>query len=394
MGVGERHTEALHTSPPHRTTHPQNTQGAYRDAAGQPVVLDVVRAAEKRITGTNEMEYLPIGGLQSAITGALQLAYGANAPVLQEQRVAALQTLSGTGACRLFAEAVARFFPGAVAYLPNPTWANHHNIFRDAHVPVRQYSYYNPATRGLDFEGMMHDLSKAPEGSVVLLHACAHNPTGVDPTPSQWAELSTLMRTRNLFPMFDSAYQGFASGCFDKDAWALRRFVADGHCVALAQSFAKNLGLYGQRVGVLSVVTGSSEEAAALDAQLRAIARPMYSSPPLHGALLLSTVLNDPQLCNDWSVEVAGMANRIKDMRSLLRMHLESTCNSPFDWQHITSQIGMFCYTGMTPEQVDVLTGRYSVYLTRNGRISMAGVTPDNVEQLAHAMHEVTSGGR
>lgn len=226
------------------------------------------------------MEYLPIGGLQAAIDGALHLAYGSNAPVLAQGRVAALQTLSGTGACRMFAEAVRRYLPGSIAYLPRPTWSNHHNIFRDAGVPVREYAYYDPATRGLDLDGMLHDLARAPEGSVVLLHACAHNPTGVDPSPKDWAQISQLMRARNLFPMFDMAYQGFASGDFDADAAAVRRFVDDGHSLALAQSFAKNLGLYGQRVGVLSVVTGCSDEASALNSQLRAIARPMYSSPP------------------------------------------------------------------------------------------------------------------
>lgn len=335
------------------------------------------------------MEYLPIGGLQAAIDGALHLAYGSNAPVLAQGRVAALQTLSGTGACRMFAEAVRRYLPGSIAYLPRPTWSNHHNIFRDAGVPVREYAYYDPATRGLDLDGMLHDLARAPEGSVVLLHACAHNPTGVDPSPKDWAQISQLMRARNLFPMFDMAYQGFASGDFDADAAAVRRFVDDGHSLALAQSFAKNLGLYGQRVGVLSVVTGCSDEASALNSQLRAIARPMYSSPPLHGALLLATVLGDQGLRAQWAREVKGMADRIRDMRSLLRGHLEGTCKSPLAWGHITDQIGMFCYTGMTPEHVDALTAEHSVYLTRNGRISMAGVTPDNVERLARAIHAV-----
>lgn len=182
-------------------------QGAYRDANGRPVVLNVVRHAESRIAGNNEMEYLPIGGLQSAIEGALYLAYGRGADALAEGRVAALQTLSGTGACRMFAEAVARFMPGSIAYLPRPTWSNHHNIFRDAGVPIREYSYYNPSTRGLDLDGMLNDLARAPEGSVVLLHACAHNPTGVDPSQKEWAQISALMRARNLFPMFDMAYQ-------------------------------------------------------------------------------------------------------------------------------------------------------------------------------------------
>lgn len=251
------------------------------------------------------------------------------------------------------------------------------------------YPYYKPETKGLDFERICDTLSKAPAGSVVLLHACAHNPTGVDPSIEQWRELSTLLLERKLFPLFDMAYQGFASGDCDRDAQAVRTFLKDGHQLALAQSFAKNMGLYGQRIGCLSVVTGDKEQAAAVESQIKAIARPMYSNPPLHGALLVHKVLSTPNLKTLWYHEVRKMANRIIAMRSLLRSHLQGL-GSKLDWSHITKQIGMFTFTGMTPEQVDRLTQEHHIYLTRNGHVSMAGINTKNVERVAEAIHKVT----
>ncbi|KAK9814338.1 hypothetical protein WJX72_004134 [[Myrmecia] bisecta] len=364
--------------------------GAYRDDQGKPLVLSVVREAEKRIAGNDFHEYLPIGGLKSFNQNSIKLAYGDNADVIKKGQVAAVQSLSGTGACRLMAEFMKRFMPGAKVYIPKPTWSNHHNIFRDAGVEEASFRYYKPETRGLDFEGMMSDLKAAPPGSVVLLHACAHNPTGVDPTPAQWQELSTMMKEKKLFPLFDMAYQGFASGDCDRDAKAIRTFLKDGHQMGLAQSYAKNMGLYGQRVGCFSIVTGSPKEAAAVESQMKNIARPMYSNPPLFGAAAVDTILKDPKLKAQWFEEVKGMADRIIDMRKLLRSKLEAL-GSPLSWNHITDQIGMFCFSGLTPEQVDRLAKEHHIYMTRNGRISMAGVNSQNVARLAEAIHKVTT---
>ncbi|GAB4819045.1 hypothetical protein N2152v2_006091 [Parachlorella kessleri] len=380
--------------------------GAYRDEYGHPVVLQSVREAEKRIAGSKFMEYLPIGGhrqggsvvgseAEPGSTGAvakpfcqdsIALVYGADALPVKNKTVAMVQALSGTGGCRLFADFAKRFMGGLV-YLPNPTWPNHHNIFQNSLT----YPYYNPETRGLDFEGMCSTLSKAPPGSIVLLHACAHNPTGVDPTPEQWKELSRLFREHRLFPFFDNAYQGFASGDFDSDALSVRTFLEDGHRLGVAQSYAKNAGLYGQRVGCFSLVCGSEAQAQSVESQIKALARPMYSSPPLHGALLMHTIMADDALKSLWLDEVKDMADRIKLARTLLRQNLEGLSN-PLPWNHITDQNGMFCYSGLSPEQVDALCDEHHVYLTRNGRISMAGVNPSNVERLAKAIHMVTTG--
>lgn len=365
--------------------------GAYRDDDGKPVVLPSVRAAEAQISGQNFMEYLPIGGLRDFVQESVKLAYGDLEPAIKEGRVAAVQSLSGTGSCRLFADFQHRYLPNSKIYIPNPTWSNHHNIWRDAQVPQTTYRYYRPATRGLDFEGFMEDIKNAPRGSVFLLHACAHNPTGVDPTPQQWADISRLMLEKSHFPLFDMAYQGFASGDCDRDAASIRQFLADGHRIACSQSYAKNMGLYGQRVGCLSVVCDTAQEAAAVESQLKAIARPMYSNPPLHGALMVTRILQDPKLKQQWYGEVKEMADRIISMRALLRSKLESG-GSEWPWKHVTDQIGMFAYSGMTGEMVDELAAKYSIYMTRNGRISMAGVNTKTVDRLVEAMLAVTKG--
>ncbi|PSC69059.1 aspartate aminotransferase isoform B [Micractinium conductrix] len=366
--------------------------GAYRDDSGQPWVLPSVREAERRVSGSHFMEYLPIGGHRQFCEDSVRLAYGEHAEVIKGKQVAMLQSLSGTGSCRLFAEFQGRWMKGSKIYIPQPTWSNHHNIFKDAHVHEVLYPYYKPETRGLDLEGLLDCLSKAPAGSVVMLHACAHNPTGVDPTTEQWQQISGLMREKRLFPFFDMAYQGFATGDCERDAQALRIFLQDGHRLALSQSYAKNMGLYGQRVGCFSIVCDSPSEAKAVESQMKALARPMYSNPPLHGALLVHQILSDPSLKRQWFGEVKLMADRIISMRTLLRENLEQLGN-PLSWNHITDQIGMFCFTGLTPEQVNKLTNEHSIYLTRNGRISMAGVNTGNVSQLAQAIHSAREEG-
>eukprot|EP00614_Pseudopedinella_elastica_P015152 CAMPEP_0172583742 /NCGR_PEP_ID=MMETSP1068-20121228/3303_1 /TAXON_ID=35684 /ORGANISM="Pseudopedinella elastica, Strain CCMP716" /LENGTH=321 /DNA_ID=CAMNT_0013377639 /DNA_START=303 /DNA_END=1265 /DNA_ORIENTATION=- len=264
--------------------------GAYRDAEGKPWVLPSVREAEERMAsapGANK-EYSAIDGDPEFVSKALAFAYGAESEALASGRVAGVQTLSGTGACRIGGEFYARFAgAGTPVYLSDPTWGNHVGIMKAAGLEVRRYRYFDGESKGLDFAGMCEDLEAAPEGSVVLLHACAHNPTGVDPTPEQWAKVADLCARRGLHVFFDSAYQGFASGDADADGSAFRSFVAragDFPSMCLAQSFAKNFGLYGERVGTFSVVCGDSGQAAKVLSQLKLIIRPMYSSPPIHGA--------------------------------------------------------------------------------------------------------------
>lgn len=235
-----------------------------------------------------------------------------------------------------------------------------------------------------------HQLRNAPEGSFFLLHPCAHNPTGVDPTDGQWREISNQLMVKHHFPFFDVAYQGFASGDLEKDAKAIRLFLEDGHVVGCAQSFAKNMGLYGHRVGCLSVLAKDQQQAMIVRSQLQRLARAMYSSPPIHGVLLVSTILSDPLLKAEWVEELKVMADRIRSMRASLFDNLEKL-NSPLNWDHIVKQVGMFCYSGLNCEQIDQLARDFHIYMTRDGRMSMAGVTTRNVSYLGQEMHQVSS---
>jgi len=238
---------------------------------------------------------------------------------------------------------------------------------------------------GLDYDGMLEDLRGAPEGAVVLLHACAHNPTGVDPTIEQWAGILEVVKSGNLLPFFDSAYQGFASGDLDRDGASLRMFADAGLEMLLAQSFAKNMGLYGERVGALHVVLGSASVSEPVASQLRVTARAMYSNPPKHGAAVAAAILTSPDLFARWRQELKGMADRIISMRHKLREELLAI-GAPGNWDHIVKQIGMFSYTGLSPQQVDYMSANWSVFMTRNGRISMAGLSLNSCKRLAEAM--------
>ncbi|XP_067938082.1 aspartate aminotransferase, mitochondrial-like [Watersipora subatra] len=376
-----------------RDTNPNKINlgvGAYRDANGKPYVLPVVRKAEDLMRSENlDKEYAGIIGVPEFCASSAKLAFGADSEVLQSGRNVTVQSISGTGALRIGAAFLSKFHGSKNVYLPTPTWGNHTPIFKHCLMDVKSYKYYDPTTCGLDFAGAMSDLKEIPEGSVVLLHACAHNPTGVDPSQEQWKEICQLIKSKNLFPFFDMAYQGFASGDLDKDSWAVRHFVSEGLNVALCQSYAKNMGLYGERVGAFSLVCADKDEAARVLSQIKILIRPMYSNPPVNGARIAGRVLGNPDLYAQWLVELKGMADRIIDMRTRLRDCLAKEGSSK-NWQHITDQIGMFCFTGLTPEQVDKLTNDFSVYLTRDGRISMAGVYDDNVKYLANAMHQVS----
>jgi aspartate aminotransferase len=230
-------------------------------------------------------------------------------------------------------------------YIPNPTWGNHIQIFKECGLDVRRYRYYNSKTNALDYDGLIADLKEAPDGSVILLHSCAHNPTGCDPTLQQWKDISDLIKEKSHHVFFDSAYQGFASGDAEADAAALRLFVKEGHNIVLAQSFAKNFGLYGERTGTLSVVCNTPEERSAVMSQLKLIIRPMYSSPPIHGSSIVKTVLEDEELTKEYYANCEEMADRIGSMRRRLVEVLKEV-GSTHDWSHVTSQIGMFAFTG------------------------------------------------
>jgi len=273
----------------------------------------------------------------------------------------------------------------------DPTWGNHIPIMQLAGLEVKKYRYLNRASNTLDFDGFVADVEAAPAGSVFLLHACAHNPTGVDPTRAQWDAISKAILAKGHHVLMDCAYQGFASGDAEADAFAIRKFLDDGHSLLLAQSFAKNFGLYGERVGTLSVACADQAQAAKVLSQLKLIIRPMYSSPPIHGALIVNEVLGDDALRAQYYTECAAMAERIGGMRATLRKELEAA-GSSHDWSHVTDQIGMFAFTGMSAEMCDELTDKHAIYLTRDGRISIAGLNEGNVARVAAAIHEVTDG--
>lgn len=363
--------------------------GAYRDDKGRPVVLQCVREAEAKIAGSEFLESISASVSSKMVEESAKLVYGKDSDVVKEGRFAGVQALSGTGACRLFAEFQRRFHPESHIYFPDPTWSNHHNIWRDAQIPGRTYHYYHPGSKSLDFAALIDDIKNAPESSFFLLHPSAHNPTGVDPTEEEWREISYQFKVKGHFPFFDMAYQGFASGDLDKDAQAIRIFLEDKHLIGCAQSYAKSMGLYGHRVGCLSILCADSKQAAAIRSQIQQIARAMYGSPPVHGVLLVATILSDLDLKSLWIDEVKIMADRIQRKRTILRQKLEKLCSS-LNWEHITNQLGMFCFSGLTPDQVDRLAREFHIYMTHDGRISMAGVTKGNVNYLANAIHEVT----
>jgi len=364
--------------------------GAYRDAKGLPWVLPSVRKAEEIMLSDDKenKEYLPIDGDQAYVAKALTFAYGANAPL---ERIAGVQTLSGTGACRIGGQFLADFYPNKNIYVPDPTWGNHHKIFAGCGLNVNTYRYYDRSTNRLNLEGMLKDFKDAPDGSILLLHACAHNPTGCDPTDEQWSQLLEVIKEKGHLIFFDSAYQGFASGDAEADAKALRRVVDAGFPVLLAQSFAKNFGLYGERCGTLSVVCKDAAQKDILMSQLKCIIRPMYSSPPRHGSSIVRTVLSDEKLTEQYYTECASMADRIQSMRSRLVETLKEV-GSTHDWSHVTEQIGMFAFTGMNSEMCDELTDQYAIYLTRDGRISLAGLNEKNLVYVAKSIHAITDG--
>ncbi|KAJ3308607.1 Aspartate aminotransferase, cytoplasmic [Blyttiomyces sp. JEL0837] len=295
-----------------------------------------------------------------------------------------VQTISGTGAVRLGADFLAKYRKAPV-YISDPTWGNHGQILNDAGYDVRTYKYWDPQTRGLAFDKMMQCFREAPNGSIIVLHACAHNPTGVDPTQEQWKEIAKVIREKSHFPFFDCAYQGFASGSLDKDAWAVRYFVEQGFELLVAQSFSKNFGLYGERTGCLTVVTSSETQAVNVRSQLCRLIRASFSNPPSFGARICNLVLNDPALYAEWEDNLRTMANRIIKMRDAVYSHLV-TLKTPGTWTHITSQIGMFSFTGLSLAQVTLIKSKFHVYMTDNGRVSMAGLNEGNAKRFAEAI--------
>ncbi|KYQ88176.1 aspartate aminotransferase [Tieghemostelium lacteum] len=373
-------------------TSPQKVDisvGAYRDGDGKPYVLKCVFEAEKRLLGAPK-EYLPIDGIPEFNKLSAKLLYG-DAMNGKEKRMVTVQTLSGTGALRIGVIFIRKYLPaGTTVYISRPSWANHHNICKESGVPSAEYTYYDPQTKGLNFQGMMNDIKNAPSGSVFVLHLCAHNPTGVDPTPEQWNQIAQLMKEKRHIPFMDCAYQGYASGDLDRDAYSARLFLNSGFEMFSAQSFSKNFGLYGERTGALTIVTHNEKYIPAMLSQLKMDIRAMYSSPPTHGARLVQTVLSDPQLTKLWVDELKVMSGRIKDVRKKL-MDAIVQRKVPGTWNHIVDQIGMFTYTGLNPQQVEILVKKYHIYLLASGRVSLAGLNDNNINYVADAIADAVA---
>merc|ERR1711935_837175 len=364
--------------------------GAYRSDDGKPYILGCVRAAQDKIHANKDLnlEYLAQRGDQEFAALSREVLMGKNAPPILEDRVATVQTLSGTGALRIGGAFCASFLKGKKVYCSTPTWGTHNSILKHSGVEAAKYRYWDKTNKCLDFAGMIADIQGAPAGSIFLLHACAHNPTGVDPTPEQWFEINKAMKVGGHIAWFDSAYQGFASGDLDKDAFAVQMFLKEGHDIMASVSYAKNFGLYGERIGSFSVCCGSPANRDAVLSQMDILIRNMYSNPPLQGMRIVKTVLKSPELRAMWQEDMTIMSNRILEMRKSLRSELEAI-STPGDWSHITSQIGMFSYTGLSEEQSVAMLEKHHIYMLKNGRISMAGVTSKNVKYMAECIKAV-----
>ncbi|OJJ69688.1 hypothetical protein ASPBRDRAFT_131088 [Aspergillus brasiliensis CBS 101740] len=375
--------------------------GAYRDEDGQPWVLPSVKEAKAILSQNQTHEYLGIAGSPALIHLAQNLTFGSEITTKLDKSIASIQTVSGTGANHMAAHFLAQHLRPKRVFIPSPTWINHKTIWASVGAPIEEYPYYSADTQGVDLEGMLSVFeTTAEERDVVILQACAHNPTGVDLTREQWARVAEVTKRKKLHVVFDSAYQGFATGDVDGDAWSIRYFVEElilngqpdhpGLCVA--QSFSKNFGLYGERVGALHLVVPRHLAAQGARSELLALARAEYSNPPRFGASIVETVLGNEELKGQWLKDLDTMSSRIKSMRRELRRRLESK-GTPGDWSFLESQIGMFSYTALSREQVTRLREEFHIYLLPSGRVSICGLNGENVEYVASAFREVIGSG-
>lgn len=366
--------------------------GVYRGDDGKPFVLKCVREAERRLLNQNlDFEYAPITGVPGFVKAAEKLAFGEDNAAAKDRRLVSCQVLSGTGSLRTAFEFLNRWYvPSKIVAIPNPTWPNHVNIIRDSHFSVARYPYFAAATNSLDHEGLLKELKAQQPGTIVLLHACAHNPTGIDPTHSQWDQIIEVVRDKALFPLVDMAYQGFASGDPEHDAYALRRLSDNVDSLIVCQSFAKSFGLYGQRIGNMTIQCANRDEADRVLSQLKILIRPMYSNPPIHGARIVEIIMNDPELTAIWRDELKQMASRMTGMRTSLVEELKAL-GSTKDWSHLVNQIGMMAYTGLDSNQVNRLKKEFHIYMTQDGRAAITGMNSRNVKHIAKAFHAVTT---
>ena len=362
--------------------------GIYFDDAGRIPVLDCVHQAEAQMLAEGGSKpYLPIEGSGAMRSAVQQLLFGAAHEAISSGRIATLQTVGSSGGLRVGADFISRWLPGSALWLSDPSWDNHRAMFEAAGITVHTYPYFDDHTGGLKFSDMLATLQTLPARSVVLLHACCHNPTGVDLTHDQWAQLIPVLQHRELLPYLDLAYQGYGDG-IEEDAFAVRALASAGLSFFVTNSFSKSMSLYGERAGALSVVCTDAAEAELVLGQMKATVRRNYSSPGMHAAGVVSRVLTQPALRTSWEADVAGMRERILAMRKSLHGVL-SAKRPGRDFGYFLSQRGMFSYTGLSATQVDRLRDEFGVYLVRSGRLCLSGLNTGNVERTAVAMASV-----
>ena len=362
--------------------------GVYYDDQGKLPLLGCVQAAEQAMMATPKARgYLPIDGLAAYDTGVKALVFGADSEPVRSARVATVQAIGGTGGLKIGADFLHRLNPRAEVLISDPSWENHRALFTNAGFLVTNYRYYDAKNRGIDFEGMLADLASAAPGSIAVLHACCHNPTGYDISAAQWDQVVAMCKSRGLLPFLDMAYQGFGYG-LPEDGAAVQKFTAAGLSFFVASSFSKSFSLYGERVGALSVLCDNQDEAARVLSQLKVVIRTNYSNPPTHGGAVVAAVLANPQWRALWESELAGMRTRIKAMRQKLVDGLKAA-GLQQDMSFITNQIGMFSYSGLSREQMLRLRQEFGVYGTDTGRMCVAALNGKNIDYVCASIAKV-----
>jgi aromatic-amino-acid transaminase len=371
-----------------RTTKVNLGVGVYFTDEGKIPLLGAVKAAEEtRMKAAPARGYQPIEGAAAYNTAVANLLFGKDSDLISSGRTLTIEALGGTGALKVGADYLKRLLPNATIYISDPSWENHRALFESAGFPVNTYAYYDAATRGVNFEGMLADLRTMPAQSIVVLHACCHNPTGADLTADQWTQVVKAIKERNLVAFIDMAYQGFADGIAE-DAVALNLFAASGLQFLVSSSFSKSFSLYGERVGALTIVTDNKDESARVMSQVKRVVRTNYSNPPTHGGAVVAAVLASPELRAQWEEELAGMRLRIRQMRTSLVEKL-AAADVKQDFAFVTKQRGMFSYTGLTAAQVEVLKNEFGIYAVSTGRICLAALNTKNIDYVANAIASV-----
>lgn len=367
-------------------------QGVYKDASGETPVLRSVKIAEERLVANQTTkDYLAIDGLHTYGDRVQELIFGVNNPLLASGRAITAQSPGGTGALRVAADFLAKTAPGKGIWLSDPTWPNHPSVFKSAGLTVNTYPYFDAASNDVAWDALVAALNTIPEGDVLLLHGCCHNPTGIDLNLDQWQQIAAIVAERKLLPLVDFAYQGFADG-LREDAAGVNLLAESAPEMLVASSYSKNFGLYNERVGALTLVASTPEAAQASLSHIKTVIRSNYSNPPAHGAEVVATILGDPELRAMWEVEVAAMRERINEMRHLFVETLNEK-GVVRDFSFIARQRGMFSFSGLTPAQIQALKEKHAVYAVGSGRFSVAGMTAQNMDYLCSAIADVLASG-